>query len=206
MILAQSLDTGPEEAAAQFLNDDVPTVEEALQGARDIVAETISDNAAVRSTTREKALKFAKLTAEKIEDAVDEKRVYESYYEFEALVNRLQPHQVLAIARGEKEGVLKVRLHIAERDWLDPIQAEFEEDILSPFADQLEEAIQDSAERLLLPAIERDVRRELSEKADNHAIQVFATNLRACWASPRWPGKPYWVSTPAFAQALKSRW
>jgi protein Tex len=105
------------------LNEDVPTVEDALQGARDIVAETISDNANVRSATREKALKFAKLTAEKIEDAVDEKRVYESYYEFEGRVDRLQPHQVLAIARGEKEGILKVRVHIAERDWLDPIQS-----------------------------------------------------------------------------------
>jgi protein Tex len=203
MILAQSLDTGPEEAAAQFLSADVPTVEDALQGARDIVAETISDNAAVRSTTREKALKFAKLTAEKIEDAVDEKRVYESYYEFEALVNRLQPHQVLAIARGEKEGVLKVRLHIAERDWLDPIQAEFEEDILSPFADQLEEAIQDSAERLLLPSIERDVRRELSEKADNHAIQVFATNLRALLGQPPLAGQTVLGIDPGFRTGSK---
>jgi protein Tex len=203
MILAQSLDTGPEEAAAQFLSADVPNVEDALQGARDIVAETISDNAAVRSTTREKALKFAKLTAEKIEDAVDEKRVYESYYEFEALVNRLQPHQVLAIARGEKEGVLKVRLHIAERDWLDPIQAEFEEDILSPFADQLEEAIQDSAERLLLPSIERDVRRELSEKADNHAIQVFATNLRALLGQPPLAGQTVLGIDPGFRTGSK---
>jgi protein Tex len=203
MILAQSLNTSPAEAAAQFINDDVPTVEDALQGARDIVAETISDNANVRSKTREKALKFAKLSAEKIEDAVDEKRVYESYYEFEALVNRLQPHQVLAIARGEKEGVLKVRLHIAERDWLDPIQAEFEEDILSPFADQLEEAIQDSAERLLLPSIERDVRRELSEKADNHAIQVFATNLRALLGQPPLAGQTVLGIDPGFRTGSK---
>ncbi len=83
MILSQSLDGSPEEAAAGFLSDDVPTVEDALQGARDIVAETISDNANVRAATREKALKFATLTAEKVEDAVDEKRVYESYYEFQ---------------------------------------------------------------------------------------------------------------------------
>jgi uncharacterized protein len=203
MILAQSLDGSPEEAAAKFLNDDVPTIEAALQGARDIVAETISDNTNIRSTTREKALKFAKLSAEKIEDAIDEKRVYESYYEFEALVTRLQPHQVLAIARGEKEGVLKVRVHIAERDWLNPIQAEFEEDILSPFAEQLEEAIQDSAERLLLPSIERDVRRELSEKADNHAIQVFATNLRALLGQPPLAGQTVLGIDPGFRTGSK---
>ncbi len=203
LILQQSLDGSPEEAAAQFLSDDVPTLEDALQGARDIVAETISDNANVRSVTREKALKFAKLTAEKIEDAVDEKRVYESYYEFEGRVDRLQPHQVLAIARGEKESVLKVRVHIAERDWLDPIQAEFEEDILSPFADQLEEAIQDSAERLLLPAIERDVRRELSEKADGHAIQVFATNLRALLGQPPLAGQTVLGIDPGYRTGCK---
>lgn len=203
MILSQSLEGSPEEAATQFLNDDVPTVEDALQGARDIVAETISDNANVRSATREKAFKFATLTAEKVEDTVDEKRVYESYYDFHGRVDRLQPHQVLAIARGEKEGVLKVRVHIAERDWLDPIQSEFEEDILSPFADQLEEAIRDSAERLLLPSIERDVRRELSEKSDSHAIQVFATNLRALLGQPPLTGQTVLGIDPGFRTGSK---
>jgi len=203
MILAQSLDSSPEEAAAGFITEDVPTVEDALQGARDIVAETISDNANVRSITREKALKFATLTAEKVEDAVDEKRVYESYYDFQGRVDRLQPHQVLAIARGEKEGVLKVRVNIAERDWLDPIQSEFEEDIISPFADQLEEAIQDSAERLLLPAIERDVRRELSEKSDSHAIQVFATNLRALLGQPPLAGQTVLGIDPGYRTGCK---
>jgi uncharacterized protein len=178
-------------------------VEDALQGARDIVAETISDNANVRSATREKALKFAVLTAEKIDNAVDEKRVYESYYEFECRVDRLQPHQVLAIARGEKEGVLKVRVHIAERDWLTPIQSEFEEDILSPFAEQLEEAVQDSATRLLLPSIERDVRRELSEKSDNHAIQVFATNLRALLGQPPLSGQTVLGIDPGYRTGCK---
>jgi uncharacterized protein len=174
----------PEELAKQFINEQVPNIEEALQGARDIVAETISDNANVRAATREKALKFSTVRAEKIEDAVDEKRVYESYYNFSVRVDRLLPHQTLAITRGEKEGVLRVHVNVPERDWLDSIQAEFEEDILSPFADQLELAIQDSAARLLLPSIERDVRREKSESADNHAIQVFATNLRALLGQP----------------------
>ena len=178
LILKQ--DSGsPEELAKQFINEQVPNIEEALQGARDIVAETISDNANVRAVTREKALKDSTVRAEKIEKAVDEKNVYESYYNFSIRVDRIQPHQILAITRGEKEGVLRVHVDVPERDWLNAIQAEFEEDIISPFAEQLELAIQDSAERLLLPAIERDVRREKGEAADNHAIQVFATNLRA---------------------------
>ena len=203
MILSQSLDGSPEEAAAQFITEDVPTVEDALQGARDIVAETISDNANVRAATREKALKFARIEASKIDNSIDEKRVYESYYEYSNIVSRLQAHQVLAIARGEKEGVLKVRVHIAERDWLDPIQSEFEEDIISPFAEQLEEAIQDSAERLLLPSIERDVRRELSEKSDSHAIQVFATNLRALLGQPPLAGQTVLGIDPGFRTGSK---
>lgn len=179
LILSQSTEGTPEELAKQFLNDQVTDVSEALQGARDIVAETISDNANVRATVRGKALKFARIRVEKVRDAVDERGVYQSYYEFETCVDRLQPHQTLAITRGEKESILRVHVDIPERDWLDAIQSEFEQDILSPFADQLELAMRDAAERLLLPAIERDVRREKGESADNHAIHVFASNLRA---------------------------
>ena len=126
-----------------YLNEQVTSIEEALQGARDIVAETISDNANVRSVTREKALKFAMLVAERVADAVDEKRVYESYYAFEGRVDRLQPHQILALNRGEKEGVLKVRVEMDESDWHESIAAEFQEDILSPFSDQLSLAAAD---------------------------------------------------------------
>ena len=181
LILSQAITerTIEEIVTESYLNEQVPTLEDALQGARDIVAETISDNAAVRQGTREKALKFGKVSVEKIESAVDEKRVYESYYAFEGRVDRLLPHQVLAINRGEKEEILKVRVIVDEREWRTTIFDEFQEDLFSPFSDQLTLSIEDAAERLLLPAIERDVRRELSEKADGHAINVFATNLRA---------------------------
>jgi uncharacterized protein len=184
LILAQGASGSPEKLAEKFLNEQVADIAEALQGARDIVAERISENANVRAAVREKALRFSKVRVEKIKDAVDEKAVYQSYYEFETRVDRLQPHQILAITRGEKEGILRVHVDVPERDWLDAIQSEFEQDIISPFADQLALAIQDSAERLLLPAIERDVRREKGEGADNHAIQVFANNLRALLSQP----------------------
>jgi protein Tex len=186
IILSQSItDRSIEDIVSEaYLNDQVASIEEALQGARDIVAETISDNALVRQSTREKALKFARVTADKVDDATDEKRVYESYYSFEGRVDRLQPHQVLALNRGEKEGVLKVRVIVDERDWRSSIYDEFQEDLFSPFSDQLSLSIMDAAERLLLPSIERDVRRELSEKADSHAINVFATNLRALLSLP----------------------
>lgn len=185
LILKQAKDKRPlEQIASEFINEQVSTWQEAYDGARDIVAETISDNAEVRKSTREKALKFSKMVAEKITSAVDEKNVYESYYSFEGRVDRLQPHQILALNRGEKEGILKVRVEINERDWRTTIEENFEADIISPFADELILAQEDAANRLLLPSIERDVRRTLSEKADGHAINVFATNLRALLSLP----------------------
>ncbi len=203
-IIAQSKDKRPlEQIAAEFLNEQVTTWQEAFEGARDIVAEAISDNANVRQAVREKALKFAKLTSEKIDGSVDEKRVYESYYEFSGIVSRLQPHQILALNRGEKEEILKLRVHIDERDWRSPIEAEFEEDIISPFSDQLTLAIEDAANRLLLPSIERDVRRALTETADSHAINVFATNLRALLSLPPLANQTVLGLDPGFRTGTK---
>ncbi len=179
LILKQPPDISPQKTAKKFLNDDVENIEDALQGARDIIAEKISDNATIRRATRQKALEFSTLYAEKIKKAVDEKGVYESYYNFRARVDRLEAHQVLAISRGEKAKILRVRVDIAERDWFPVVNREFPQNRRSPFCEHLAEAQQDSASRLLLPAIVRDIRRALSEKADSHAIQVFATNLRA---------------------------
>lgn len=204
MIIRQVMDVRPlESIASVFISETVPSAEDALQGARDIVAEIISDNFNVRAATREKALKFAHLTAAKSEDAVDEKRVYESYYAFANRIDRLQPHQVLAINRGEKEGILRVKVVLDERDWRGAIQDEFEGDMLSPFIEQLELAIQDAAERLLLPAIERDVRRELSERADSHAINVFAVNLRALLCTPPLAGQTVLGIDPGFRTGCK---
>jgi uncharacterized protein len=167
-----------EQLAAAFVNEQTPSVEEALAGARDILAEQISDHAEVRQTTREKALKFGSLRVGKIEEAQDEKAVFALYYDFTLRVDRLKPHQVLAINRGEAQKVLRVAIEVPERDWRNAIGARFRPHPLSPLADQLELAISDSAERLLLPAIERDVRRTLTEQAEQHAIRVFGFNLR----------------------------
>ncbi len=106
-----------EEIAKPFVNESVPTIEEAWSGARDIVAETISDHAEVRQKTRQKALQWGILKCEKIEAAIDERNVYQTYYGFECAINRLKPYQVLAINRGEAENILRVRVVIAERDW-----------------------------------------------------------------------------------------
>lgn len=164
--------------ATPFLSEAVPTVDEAYAGARDIVAETISDRAEVRQRSREKGQRWATLTSSKIESAEDERGVYRIYYDYQIRVDRIRPHQVLAINRGETEKILRVAVEVPERDWRKAILAYYRPDRRSILAGQLELVIEDAAKRLLLPAIERDIRRSLTEKAEEHAINVFAINLR----------------------------
>ncbi len=185
LILQQARTTQPlDQLAAPYLSEQVPGPEEAWAGGRDIVAETISDHPEVRRLAREKALQWGILRSQKAEAAVDEKQVYELYYDFELRLDRLRPHQVLAVNRGEAEKALQVSVQVAERDWRSAIESVFRPDRRSPLAAQLEQAAVDAAERLLLPAIERDVRRILTERAEAHATGVFAENLRALLSQP----------------------
>ncbi len=192
-----------EQLAAPFLGDDVPTVDDAWAGARDIVAETISDHAGVRQSTRERALRRGVLRCARTENGEDPRGVYRVYYEFELPVHRLRPHQVLAINRGEREKVLRVRVEIAEQDWRLAVAAAFRPDPHSPLAGQLQMAVDDAAERLLLPAIERDVRRTLSEQAETHAIAVFAANLRGLLSQPPLTGHVVLGIDPGFRTGCK---
>ena len=189
--------------ATPFLNDEVPTVEDALAGARDIVAETMSDTPQVRQTLRDKALQFGLLRSEKLKDAVDERAVYKLYYEFEQRIDRLRPHQILAINRGETEKILRVSVDIAERDWILAIRTSYRTDRRSPLAEQLQLAMDDAAKRLLVPAIERDVRRSLSEQAEAHAIQVFADNMRGLLTQPPLAGHNVMGIDPAYRTGCK---
>lgn len=203
-ILAQARGkAAPEELAAAFLNEGVASIEEALAGARDIVAEAISDHPEVRRVTREKALKFGATRSGKIEDATDEREVYALYYDFEFRVDRLRPHQILAINRGEEQKILRVAVDVPERDWRNAITAVFRPNQLSPFHDQMELAIEDAAKRLLLPAIERDVRSTLTEMAEMHAIQVFAANLRGLLTQPPLAGHHVLALDPGYRTGCK---
>ncbi len=189
--------------AAPFQNDQVPSVDEALAGARDIVAETISDHAGVRGQVRERAMRYGLLRGGKIPDADDPKKTYETYYDFEIRVDRLKPYQVLAINRGQAEKILRVSLDVAARDWQQPIQDVFRPDSRSPLAEQLQLAIDDAAQRLLLPAIERDVHRALTEQAEAHAITVFGTNLRGLLNQPPLAGRVVLGLDPGFRTGCK---
>lgn len=189
--------------AIPFLNDDVPSVADALAGARDIVAETISDTPKVRQTLREKVLQYGQLQSKKIKNAEDKRTVYKLYYDFQYRIDRLKPHQVLAINRGEADKILRVSVEIAERDWILAIRSSFRPDRRSPLAEQLQLAMEDAAQRLIVPAIERDVRRSLTEQAESHAIQVFANNMRGLLNQPPLAGHTVMGIDPAYRTGCK---
>ncbi|HUS94364.1 MAG TPA: Tex family protein [Patescibacteria group bacterium] len=204
LILAQPQDHRQlEEIAAPFLNDKVDSADEALAGARDIVAETISDYPAVRQQTRAKALRWAVLSSIKIAKSEDPRSTYKLYYEYRGRVDQLRPHQVLAVNRGEAEKVLRVKIEIPERDWRQAIASVFRPNHRSSLAGQLEFASDDAAGRLLLPAIERDIRRHLTEKAEEHAITVFAVNLRNLLLQPPLSGFTILGIDPGFRTGCK---
>ncbi len=192
-----------EQIAAPYLTEQVTSAEAAYEGARDIVAETVSDNPDVRQAVRERAMKWGLLQSALVEGAEDARRVYEMYYDYQCRVDLLRPHQVLAMNRGEAEKVLRLRVDIAERDWLMTMEQRFRANPRSPLAEQLQAAIRDGAERLLLPAIERGVRAVLTEKAEEHAISVFASNLRALLSQPPLAGHTVMGIDPGYRTGCK---
>ena len=167
-----------------YLSDEVATPEEALAGARDIVAEVVTDDAQVRERARAVARRDSYVGVGVADADKDERGVYRHYYEFVTKLQDLKPHQILAVNRGEQEGILKVSLDAPEDETLAIMAHQYRPDRDSPLADELWAAIEDGYGRLLAPAIERDMRRELSEAADAHAIGVFATNLKALLLQP----------------------
>lgn len=188
-IISQPVDIlGLDEYLGSFLTNAVPDIESALSGASDIIAEMISENAAIRQCVRENTLNHGKLLSEKKEGVIDSRRLYETYYQFQVPLKLLKPHQILAIRRGENNGFLKVSMLIETRIWLTPILTEYLPNRKSVFYDVLSNAILDSARRLLIPSIEREIHRKLYQDAEGHAIKVFAQNIRALLTQAPLPG------------------
>lgn len=204
LILQQNItDLNLEQSLIPFINDEVENCDAALAGAGDIVAEIISESAVIRHQVRENGLNRGKLTCELKPGSDDPRQTYATYYHFEMPVKHLRPHQILAINRGENEGVLRVGFTLPERDWQVPIETQFPTNPQSIFAEALQNASSDSARRLLLPAIERDIRRHLSENAEEHAITVFANNLKALLTQPPLSGYVVLAIDPGFRTGSK---
>lgn len=161
----------------------VNTADEALHGARDICAEWINEELEIRDGIRNQIQRHGIIKVTK-SNSPDEKETYREYYEFSGKLSYIKPHQVLAINRGEREGILSVRLEIMEEKALEKMQRFLISNRRSVFTAHFITAISDSYKRLLLPSLEREARKELTEKAEEHAIQTFAENLRNLLLQP----------------------
>jgi len=204
MILAQeAVDGTAETLAAEFLNaeKEVNSPEEALAGARDIVAEVISEDAEIRKAVRQFTRRSGILRAE-AKDA-SARSAFEMYYDYSEAVKKIVPHRILALNRGEKEKILHVHIEMETPAALDLIRRAYLKNKASVFADQMEAAMADAFKRLIFPSIERDIRRELTEKADEHAIGVFATNLRNLLLQPPLKDKIIMGIDPGFRTGCK---
>ena len=203
IILLQITKKSLEEEAKDFLSEEkeVLTVADAINGAKDIIAESISDEAAYRTRIREMTEKEGVLTAE----AKDEKAesVYEMYYHFQEPVTKLAGHRVLALNRGEKEKFLTVRVEAPEDRILRYLEKQIIKKDNPNTTDALKEVIEDSYKRLIAPAIEREIRNAQTEKAEEGAMNVFGKNLQQLLMQPPISGKVVLGWDPAFRTGCK---
>ena len=203
LILSQETTETLEKAAAAFVSEEkeVASVEEAIAGARDIIAEIVSDNADYRSYIRDISREEGRI----LSTAKDEKAqsVYEMYYDFQEPVSKIVGHRILALNRGEKEKFLVVKIEAPEERILTYLQKQMitaENEYTTP---AIREAIEDSYKRLIAPAIERELRNELTEKAEDGAIHVFGKNLEQLLMQPPIAGKTVLGWDPAFRTGCK---
>ena len=203
LITLQKTKESLEEVAKQYINEEkgVANVQEALEGARDIIAENISDEADYRSWIRKQTMQKGHI----ISSAKDEKAesVYENYYEFDEPVNRLAGYRTLALNRGEKEKFLTVKIEAPQEDILRYLEKKIIHGENLSTTQILKEAIEDSYKRLIAPAIEREIRGELTEKAEDGAIEVFGKNLEQLLMQPPIVGHTVLGWDPAFRTGCK---
>lgn len=187
----------------KFLNDNVKTKEDAIEGAKYIIAEYISDNAYYRKWIRNDIYNNSKIVTKKKKNAVDEKKVYEMYYDYSEDVKYIKPHRVLAVNRGEKDGVLNVSLEYNKEYIYNYLEKKLIKDENSECAVYVKDAIVDSYKRLIGPSVEREIRSELTEKSEEGAIEVFAKNLENYLLTPPMKDKMILGLDPAYRTGCK---
>ena len=196
------LDTKIEDKAQLFLNDEATTIEDAIEGAKDIIAERISDNPQYRSKILKDVFNQGLIVSSKKKKAEDEKQTFSMYYDYKEPIKRIANHRVLAMNRGEKEKVLSIKIDFdTTRIQREIANVEIKtQNEATPF---IKEAIQDSLKRLILPSIEREIRGDLTQNAESHAIDVFSENLRNLLLQPPMKGKQILGVDPAFRTGCK---
>ncbi|MEI2377730.1 Tex family protein [Priestia megaterium] len=191
--------------AKTYINEEagVQSSEEAIQGALDIVAEQISDEASYRQWIRTTTVKDGIIVTSVKDPEKDEKNIYEMYYEYTEAVKRIVPHRILAMNRGEKDGILKVSIDAPTDRILTYLHKQVIKKRDSSAESYIISAIEDAYKRLIEPSIEREIRKELSEKAEERAIHIFSENLRKLLLQPPLKGKVVLGVDPAFRTGCK---
>ena len=202
IIWKQEEKTDINEIAKQFMSEEkgVNTIEEAISGALDIIAETISDNATFRKKIKSMCFREAVISSKAIKE---EKSAYEMYYDYQEPILKLPSHRILAMNRGEAEGFLKVKLVKPEEKILEMIAKSVIKPQSTQFTQMLKNTVEDSYKRLIEPSIEREIRSELTEKADEKAIKVFGQNAKQLLLQPPIKGMTVMGFDPAYRTGCK---
>lgn len=203
MILNDTVTSGnPLDIAKEYVSEEVPTPEDAIQGASDIVAEIVSDSADFRATLRKRMWKEGFIQAELVEDN-EHKDQFLQYNDYAEPVRQMPSHRILAVNRGEKLGALKLALTVPDESYIQYMVRGITNNEQSIFSDVKASAVADAYKRLMFPALERDIRNELTESADEQAIKVFGVNLKNLLLQPPLAGHVIMGLDPGYRTGCK---
>lgn len=204
-LLTFPLSVSVEDKASEFLSEEkeVSSIADAIAGAKDIIAEYVSDDPESRKWIRHQTAKSGTIESEIKDKTIDEKNVYEMYYAYEEPIAKIVPHRILALNRGEKEGVLRISVKPDNEFILKYLHKKWIKNEQSEAASHVKEAYEDGYKRLIQPSIEREIRNELTEKAEEQAILIFSENLRNLLLQPPLKGKIVLGVDPAYRTGCK---
>lgn len=203
MIMSCPLKGDINDLARKFINDKVKDVKSAIEGAKYIIAEWISDNASYRKYIRNYMYKNGILIAKKKKDAKDDNKTYEMYYDYNEAVSKIKPHRILAINRAEKEDVINVKIDVNTDNIISYLEEKSIKNKDSFCANYIKESIQDAFKRLIYPSVQREIRSDLTEKAMESAINNFSKNLEALLLTPPMKEKIVLAFDPGFVNGCK---
>lgn len=203
IIMSFPLNIDLNEKAKEFITDKVLSKDDAIQGAKYIIAEWISDNASYRKYIRNNIFNFGTISSKLKKKAEDEGMIYKMYYDYSEKIKFAKPHRILAINRGEKEGVLSVNIDVDTEHIMNFLEKKNIKKQDSPCTMVVKEAIEDSYKRLIFPSIEREIRGDLKEEAEEGAIDIFGKNLEKLLLTPPMKDKIVLGFDPAFRTGCK---
>ncbi len=203
IIMSFPLNGNIEEIAKKYINDEVKTIEDAIDGAKYIIAEWISDNASYRKYIRNYTFKNSDIVTKKKKNAIDENKVYEMYYDYSEPIKYIKPHRYLALTRAENEKIITVSFNVNTDDIINYLNRKIIKNEKSFTTPIVNDAIKDSYKRLIAPSIEREIRSELFEISEDKAIEIFSKNLEKLLLTPPMKNKIVLGLDPAFRTGCK---